>query len=187
MTNSCTPNTHRKYLSLCPQAPFSLSIIARNTRSNLKVQSRVFIKLTQSFTWRARSVARERQLRWRYDALVIARRVRTVCAGRRAVERTRGNRERPPQRLRAALCVGLIDRARPLASTQNADLLPCHAMPLSLCTAPKSALVCQHKTVVTAQTSYHNSSALDFGSSIHVTFRVLSEATNVASKQTKNM
>lgn len=129
MTNSCTPNTHRKYLSLCPQAPFSLSIIARNTRSNLKVQSRVFIKLTQSFTWRARSVARERQLRWRYDALVIARRVRTVCAGRRAVERTRGNRERPPQRLRAALCVGLIDRARPLASTQNADLLPCHAMP----------------------------------------------------------
>lgn len=74
-----------------------------------------------------------RQLRWRYDALVSARRGCTECASRGDGETGAGARRAPPlfpspRQLCAALCVGLIDRARPHRGTV---LLPCH----SHCTA----------------------------------------------------
>lgn len=68
-----------------------------------------------------------RQLGRRYDALVSARHGSTECASRRGGGRGAGPRGRPPQQLRAALCVGLIDRARPQRAVEL-----CHVLPLSL-------------------------------------------------------
>ncbi|CAH0716471.1 unnamed protein product, partial [Brenthis ino] len=88
------------------------------------------IKSTQKFTWRARTLLAPRTITrqggWRYDALVSARRGFTVCASKRGGGAEAGSRERLPTLLwlGAALCSGLIDRARP---RRGPILLPWHA------------------------------------------------------------